>query len=491
MVRVRAGRLPIKIDSTSNGEFRPVPVTRTVAGAKALAAERIAANAKRAGVPRRTFLQSLCGAATTLLTLNEAFAAVRNQGGVFRVAPESAFEPAAAAETLAGDGEFIFDVQTHMVDPAGKWRRGRGRYWEEILANFPQGSCGEADPVDCFSADYFIREVFLDSDTDLAVLSFVPELPDDNPLSLEEAERTRVLVDALEGARHRLLLHGMVVPNAGPEDYDPLQAMALAVERWPIAAWKCYTQWGPQGVGWRLDDPEVGIPFIEQARRLGVRNICIHKGLSFSGFPREFANCEDVGRAARLYPDMNFIVYHSGFEVDRPEGPYDPANAERGVDSLVKSVLDNGIAPNGNVYAELGSTWRFVMRDPTTAAHLLGKLLRHIGEDNVLWGTDSIWYGSPQDQIQAFRSFQVADELVERHGYPELTPALKSKVFGQNGARVYGVDPAEVRRKAETDSIGRRKAAYLERARPSFATYGPKTAGEFEALLAERGNLPA
>ena len=78
------------------------------------------------------------------------------------------------------------------------------------------------------------------------------------------------------------------------------------------------------------------------------------------------------------------------------------------------------------------------MRDPTTAAHLLGKLLTHVGQDNVLWGTDSIWYGSPQDQIQAFRSFQIAPELIEAHGYPVLTPALKAKVFGLNGARVYG-----------------------------------------------------
>ena len=43
---------------------------------------------------------------------------------------------------------------------------------------------------------------------------------------------------------------------------------------------------------------------------------------------------------------------------------------------------------------------------PRTA---IGKLLKHVGEDNVLWGTDSIWYGSPQDQIQAFRTFQIAD----------------------------------------------------------------------------------
>src|ERR687891_1279440 len=444
------GRLPIKIDATSNGEFRPVRVPHTVARANAEAAHQIGVHAKRVGMGRRAFLQSLCGGATTLLTLDHAFAARGNGGGRFVLPKEAAFEGAAAADALAGD-EFIFDVQTHMVDPAGAWRDSAGRYWERILASFPQGSCGDRDPVDCFSAEQFIKHVFLDSDTDLAVLSFVPELPERNPLSLEEAERVRVLVERMEDA-HRLFLHAMVVPNGGPE-IEPLQLMQDAVARYPIAAWKCYTQWGPDGVGWELDSPDIGVPFIEQARALGIRNICIHKGLLFSGFPEQYGRCADVGRAAKLYPDVNFIIYHSGYEAGTEEGPFDPDRTERGVDTLIKSVIDNDVGPNGNVYAELGSTWRFVMRDPTTAAHLLGKLLTHIGQDNVLWGTDSIWYGSPQDQIQAFRSFQVADELIERHGYPVLTPGLKAKVFGLNGAGVYKISPADIRRETESDAV--------------------------------------
>jgi hypothetical protein len=75
----------------------------------------------------------------------------------------------------------------------------------------------------------------MDSDTDLAVLSFVPELPENNPLSLEEANRVRVLVNQMEGAE-RLFLHAMVIPNA-PE-VAPLQLMKDAVDRYPIAAWK-------------------------------------------------------------------------------------------------------------------------------------------------------------------------------------------------------------------------------------------------------------
>jgi hypothetical protein len=109
----------------------------------------------------------------------------------------------------------------------------------------------------------------------------------------------------------------------------------------------------------------------------------------------------------------------------------------------------------------------------------------------VLWGTDSIWYGSPQDQIQAFRSFQIADPLVDAHGYPPLTPELKAKVFGLNGARVYGVEVPEQKQKTEADPIGLKKAAYRERPDPTFETFGPQTDREYDALVAERGGLPA
>jgi uncharacterized protein len=478
-------RLPIKLDATSNGEFAPVPVDAGIRAAKRLAAERITDNARRAGVRRRDFLAGICGAATTLLTLDAAFAARGIDGGRFLLPPEAALEPAAAAEALQGR-EFIFDVQTHLVNPLGNWRkRANHRLWEEALASFPQARCGEADPVACFAADRFIKEVFVDSDTHMAVLSFVPALPDDNPLSLDEALRTRQLVRELKGS-DRLLLHGMVVPNA-PET-KPLETMATAARDWKIAAWKVYTQWGPRGQGWRLDDPTIGIPFIEQARALGIRTICIHKGLPFAGLPLHYARCDDIGPVARLFPDVSFIVYHSGFEVDRREGPFDPQHAERGIDSLIKSLIDSGIGPNANVYAELGSTWRFLMRDPTAAAHALGKLLRHVGEDRVLWGTDSIWYGSPQDQLQAFRSFTIDPGLAERQGYPSLTPSLKAKVLGLNGAAAYGVDPVAVMRRAATDPIGRRKHA--EAGQPDFDTYGPCNELEYEALQRERGGFP-
>ena len=119
------------------------------------------------------------------------------------------------------------------------------------------------------------------------------------------------------------------------------------------------------------------------------------------------------------------------------------------------------------------------MRDPEQAAHALGKLLKHCGEDNVLWGTDSIWYGSPQDQIQAFRTFQISAELRAKHGYAEITPARRAKIFGLSGAKAYGLSAAEVKKGTSRDRVAQEKVAYLERPQPHFRTYGPKTRREF------------
>jgi hypothetical protein len=139
------------------------------------------------------------------------------------------------------------------------------------------------------------------------------------------------------------------------------------------------------------------------------------------------------------------------------------------------------------VYAELGSTWRFLMRDPDSAAHALGKLFRYCGTDNVLWGTDSIWYGSPQDQIQAFRTFQIAPELRSMYGYPEITPALRAKIFGLNATRVYAISAEEVKKHTRADRIAEERLAYSEHPEPHYLTYGPKTRREFLNLLGWNG----
>lgn len=180
-------------------------------------------------------------------------------------------------------------------------------------------------------------------------------------------------------------------------------------------------------------------------------------------------------------------MYHSGFEASGPlEGPYTTATAHQGVNRLITAMRRHGVGPNQNVYAELGSTWWTIMRDPTQAAHVLGKLLRYVGEDNVLWGTDCIFYGAPQDQIQTFRSFEISSEFQERFGYPELTRERKAKVLGLNGARVYGIEP-----KARRCEFTRRDLEEIRRQiGAKHTTYGPRNAAEVERVRAHHQGWP-
>ncbi len=475
-------RLPIKLDSTSNGEFVPIPLDRTSKLANHMAHEAASTNARRLGVSRRELLVSACGAATTLLAFNAAQAAAGRGAGFYSLASEAGLDKDAAAESLEGD-EFIFDVQGHFVNPTGAWLDNIPED-ARPLSGMEQAGCalatGKEDRsyLQCLGPDAFIQDVFMDSDTDLMVLSFVPSKRDEEPLTIEEASAARSIVNQMKDNRHRLFLHGRVNPNqeGDLEDMDRLK------EEFGVVAWKTYTQWGPDGKGYWLDDEDTGIPFLEKARKLGVKIIVIHKGIPFGKESYEHSLCDDIGRVAKRYPDLKFLVYHSGFVPGQAEGPYDPKRNE-GVDSLIKTVVENDLGRHSNVYAELGSTWRYLMRDPDSAAHTLGKLIKYLGEDNVLWGTDSIWYGSPQDQIQAFRTFEIAEAVRDRHDYKALTPEIKRKIFGLNALVPYEIEESLIRQLVGQDRISLARAQYREHPDPHYRTNGPKTRREFLNLM--------
>ncbi|MCX7554893.1 amidohydrolase family protein [Marinicella sp. S1101] len=474
-------KLPIKLDSTSNGEFIPVPLAPPQCLANDLAKESTAADAKATNSNRRQFLKSSCGVASTLLAFNSAFAKFGMTGGFYQLSADASKDPQLAKYQVDGN-EFIFDVQGHFVNPNGDWLKKLPET-AKPLAFMPKAQCDLAtnqsnrNYLNCLGSEEFIKDVFMDSDTDLMVLSFVPSAADNEPLTIQEAAATRAIIDQMDG-NHRLLLHGRVNPNQSGD----LEGMDALAEEWQVAAFKTYTQFGPDGIGYWLSD-DVGLAMIEKAQKLGVRNICIHKGIPFGQQSFEHSLSDDVGQVAKLYPEMNFIIYHSGYDMNYQEQAYQPDNANRGVDSLIHSVLKHQVKPNSNVYAELGSTWRFLMRDPNQAAHVMAKLIKYVGEDNVLWGTDSIWYGSPQDQIQAFRTFQIGQEFQEKYGYQTIMPQLKAKIFGLNATKPYQISAEEVNRFIAKDALTAAKQNYLNDPNPHFNTYGPKTRREYLNLL--------
>ncbi|MEA3413533.1 MAG: amidohydrolase family protein, partial [Pseudomonadota bacterium] len=399
-------RLPIKVDSTSNGEYCPRPLTRREVAANDHAQKLVGKVAGRLGISRRAFLKNAAGAAATLLAFNETHAKAGTSGGFFDIPDEAAYD-AALAETVLGGDEFIFDIQTHCVDPSGAWRKGsEGKQWEHVLNRvFSQRRKCASDGFDCYSAEQLVKEVFLDSDTDVAVVSALWGARDSNPTPIEYAAEAQTIIDTL-GDGKRALIHGGVLPN----EPGALERMEVQAREFGVAAWKTYPQWGPQGTGYFMDDPEFGLPLIEKARELGVKVICAHRGIPLGDLDTRYSDPADIARVARRYPDVTFICYHAGWEPGVPEGPYAPEQ-DQGVDRLIRAHQEIGFKPNeGNLYAELGSTWRYHMSKPDEAAHLIGKLVKYFGDERICWGTDSLWYGSPQDQIQAFRTLQISQE---------------------------------------------------------------------------------
>ncbi len=473
--------LPIKFGPCSNAEYEPEPLSPVMREAIRRARVECERNARRVGMSRREFLLSLCGAATTLLVLDacEREASRRPPGGRYPISPEATVEPDAAREAIGGE-EFVFDIQGHLLEYDLN-PDTRGDYFFGHI--FPQASCGEEDPRACFSIDHFMELMFLRSDTSMVVISALPIAPEGSPLSLAVMEETRRVAEALCRDK-RVLLHAQALPNVGSLEAN-LDAMQAVVDSHPIAAWKVFTNYPDLYEhnldAWRFDDADpqlalVGEAFIQKAIDVGVPTICAHKGLSRSS---PYATPADVGPAARKHPKANFVIYHSGFETGHPpEGPYGDATAHLGINRLIKSMRDNGVGPNENVYAELGSTWWYVMRSPDQAAHVLGKLLKYVGEDNVVWGTDCLFYGSPQDQIQALRAFEISSEYQERYGYPKLTKKIKNKILGINGARLYGVDPITV-----PCRFSRRELEQIRKKLPGKnRTLGPRTKKEARAF---------
>jgi hypothetical protein len=123
-----------------------------------------------------------------------------------------------------------------------------------------------------------------------------------------------------------------------------------------------------------------------------------------------------------------------------------------GTSRLAKVVYESGLT-NKNVYAEMGSAWNLMMNDAMLSQHYVGKMLKYVGTERLVWGTESIWLGAPQPQIAAMKMFKISDELRDKYGYPEFTDLTKRQIFGLTSAKLYGIDPGACYTTFKTDAI--------------------------------------
>ena len=221
-----------------------------------------------------------------------------------------------------------------------------------------------------------------------------------------------------------------------------------------------------------MDDEKIAYPMLEQARKLNVKRLCVHKGLPLGPVP-EYNHPKDLIKAAQDFPDIDFLVYHSGMKTAASIDETFEKTAE--IPWTTEFCRMKQARPGlKNLYMEIGSTFaQLATTHPLACAHFFGQILAAFDADHVLWGTDSIWYGTPQWQIEAFRRFQIPEPLVEKHGYQALTREVKAKIFGLNAARLFHVDVAAVRNALPKDAVGRLRMSYQEEGpEPSHRLYG-------------------
>jgi hypothetical protein len=403
------------------------------------------------------------------------------------------------------------DIQTHSFDD-GEWREKNTTYsnFLGILA-----TCGQG--LDCFDEQHYGRYMFVESDTTVSVITSWPaklctgDITTACGLPLSN-EGMRMLRDSIneKAKSQRVVNQVQVMPNDRWEMQADVMTMAAQDPAWKAVSWKAYPAWGPPENGGAIGGPgyfltsEIGTKFIEHGLSLGIPNFAIHKGLPIPGFNVENNQPIDVGDAAKAYPEANFIIYHSGIGANGgsllnlasfERTPYDESITDlamlQGVNQFVGALRKAGITAenNTNVYGELGSAWSNVMNDAVAAQHMIGKLLKYLGEDHVCWGTDCILYGSPQPQIESFRRFTITQQFQDQYGYPALTDQVKAKIFGLNSAKIFRVDPATRRCAADQSTFAQVKRDLDGNVGPRRWVFqkplGPTSRREFLALARE------
>lgn len=452
--RRRGLESPFPTEAISNEEFYPPAQSEDQRKVEYLIQDLAGKKSKKLGMNRRQFLRSTCGMATAFVAMNQVF------GRYFEVAEAETWEPAAYDERWPKN-QFIMDVQTHHVREG---LRLGFRGWEFLKDLGVQLT----DDTESYGFKTFVRDIFLDSDTLVCVISGVPGKEEVGVLPTSLMAESRDRINRLAGSR-RVLSQSNCAPNHYESKQQLFDRMAMEAATYKPAAWKVYphtTPRGSTGQPWWLDDEKITYPFYEQARKLGIKIISVHKGFPSTGQHHAYAHPRDVKKAALDNPDLTFVIYHSAFKSDLvPGGRLKvPIGADGSFEWTAEFVRDRRANPKmTNVYAEIGSSFGLsVSMQPELAGHLLGQLFDAFGADHVVWGTDSLWWGSPQWQIEAFRRFQIPVEMQKKFGYKPISDADKEKVLGLNAARIYGIDVKEKLGAVPGDYMSRIKAAYRE-----------------------------
>ena len=437
---------PIPTQSVSSDEFMPAPQTAKQREFEARVKQYGAALARKQGLSRRAFFRTAAGMAAAFVAMNDTYGRLYAVSRAEAATPEMANE---RAKALAD--QFIMDMHTHFLRDDTRltgfvnMRQAVGKAgWNPELVGKPQTL------EDLKFANYF-KEIFLDSDTKVACISGAPsDIPEDWFLTNEMKAEARAKVNQEAGTR-RMLAHAIFTP--GQPGW--LEQVDRAISELKPDSFKGYTigdntHKDLSKYPWRMDDEKLLYPFYERCLKAGLLNICVHKGLFPPSIEQKFphllahADVRDVGKTAQDWPQLNFIIYHSGYRFaggGTPEealAQFEKTGRVEWVSDLAEIPARYGVS---NVYGDLGQIFaQSTMANPRLCAAMMGILIRGLGSDHVCWGTDAIWTGSPQCQIEALRRLEMPEDMQKQYGFQPLGPAdgpIKTAILGGNNARLY------------------------------------------------------
>jgi len=280
-------------------------------------------------------------------------------------------------------------------------------------------------------------------------------------LTAAQTAAARNFVNEISGST-RMLAHGLLYVGKGNLAYIQEQ-----IEQNKPDSWKGYNISNAAKVDndpnslmrqWRHDDEAVAYPTFElieknyqklKAAKPGFNNICVHKGLAPGPPDPERGHPRDLPKAAKDWPNLNFITYHAciqpAFFMYDALQEVKSGKMRQGVPDISWTTeYATLVAPYKNTYAEIGTTWASsIVTFPTVAAHIMGQLMKFMGPDRIVFGSDAVWYGSPQWQIDAMWRFQIPEDLRKKYGYPEMTPDARRKILGLNSAKLYGINTTQ------------------------------------------------
>src|SRR5437867_2219874 len=275
--------VPFPTVPSSSGEWVPPPITPKQRVATKLIAEAMDAGAKRHGMTRKQFLRTAAATTTAFMVLNKLNG--RDSWGDNAILPvkKEHCDDLDAARELLDTKEFIVDVQTHHIDlmppvnlPPNIIRAIVTAFCNSLrFVNTSDLKCPEVT-----GRMNFIKEIFLDSQTTMVVISGLPEqlqfpdfsVPAGVPLTPSSMAATRELVNQLAGST-RCLTQAMIDPKTPAGSPTSTDSLEHQVRDLGAKAIKCYTYNG----SWRLDDEDVAYPIWESAKRLGIGLINVHK----------------------------------------------------------------------------------------------------------------------------------------------------------------------------------------------------------------------